>query len=293
MNTEEFLKNASSKNKNVGNNKYQDEIKNLNNKINEMVKSIKSKDEELDLFKRNFTDMQIHIQEKNIKTTEYINKLTTAEYDIKDLNNKILNLNNMNLMQISNLEKDKQNIQNEKEEYINNWNIVLNEKNDLQSRYDDIKLKYKETLSHLDSKINDFEDLNTKHTVNLRECNQLKELNNTKTKELNSIKQELSLTNNQINYLKIVFIEKEKLLKDKENQLKDINSRIENNMFKYNINSNDNQVLENTSNNEFSNTNDINSNDNQVFSNTTTNDNRINNNTSPIVQNRGLKLSRR
>ena len=69
MNTEEFLKNASSKNKNVGNNKYQDEIKNLNNKINEMVKSIKSKDEELDLFKRNFTDMQIHIQEKNIKTT--------------------------------------------------------------------------------------------------------------------------------------------------------------------------------------------------------------------------------
>lgn len=235
MNTKEFLKNASSKTKNMGNNRYQDEIKNLNDKIHKMSKSIDDKNEELNLFKRNFTDIQIQLQEKNIKITESNNKLTKAENEIKELNNNILNINNINLTLISNLEKDKQKNQNEKDEYINNFNVILNDKNDLQYRYDDIKIKYKETLLELDSKINILEDLNTKYTINLREFNLLKELNNTKINELDSMKQELYLANNHINSLKIILIEKDTLLREKEKQLKDIDSRLENNMFKYNM----------------------------------------------------------
>ena len=235
MNTEEFLKSASSRAKNIGNNRYQDEIKNLNDKIEGMSKCIKGKDEELDLFKRNFTDMQIQFQEKNINITESTNKLTKAELEIKDLNNKMMNLNNMNLILISNLEKDKQKNQNEKDEFINNLNTLSNDKDDLQSRYNDIKLKYKETLSELHLKINILEDLNTKHTINLREFNLLKEQSNTKTTELNTSGEELSLANNHINSLKIMLIENEVLLKQKEKQLKDIHSRMENNLFNYNL----------------------------------------------------------
>jgi len=295
MNTEEFLKNASSRSKNIGNNRYQDEIKNLNDKIEELSKSMNGKDEELKLFKRNFTDMQIQFQEKNINIMESTNKLTEAEVEIKELNNKIMNLNNMNLMLISNLEKDKQKIQNEKDEFINNLNIVSSDKNDLQSRYDDIKLKYKETLSELHSKINNLEELNVKYTNIFREHNLLIELNNTKLTELDSLHKELLSENNHINSLKVMLIENEFLLKQKENQLKDIHSRMENNLFNYNItlkelknsNKNDNNqvILLDTTNEVIEvTTNEI---------TTATEVIEVTTNEVPILVTRGLKVSRR
>lgn len=231
MNTEEFLKNASSRARNIGNNKYQEDIKNLNDKIYEMSQSINSKDEQLNLFKRNFTDMHVQFQEKNINITETTNKLTKYESEIKELNDKILNLNNINLMMVSDLEKNIKKINDEKEECINNLNIISNDKNDLQFKYDDIKVKYKETLSELNLKTNMLEDLNTTHTVYSRDFNLLSELSNTKTIELDCMKQELSLANNLINSLKIILIEKDDLFKEKDEQLKNTNYKMENNLF--------------------------------------------------------------
>jgi chromosome segregation ATPase len=293
MNTEEFLKNASSKSKTIGNNRYQEEIKNLNDKIEEMSKSINNKDEELNLFKRNFTDMQIQFQEKNINIMELNNKLTKSQLDNKELNNKILNLNDMNLMLISNLEKDKQKIQNEKDEYVNNMNIFLNDKNDLQVRYDDIKIKYKEILSELHSKINSFEELNTQYTANLREFNLLKEQNNTISIELNTLKQEFSLANNEINSLRIILIEKEVLVKEKEHQLKDFHSRLftSKNLFNTHLKLNTckscSLVIEDTK--EDMENKEVNSQDLKEEIDLKT----IKEITTPLVSKRGLKVSRR
>ena len=235
MDTEQFLQNASSKTKQIGNNKYQEQINTLNTKILELLSNIETKNQELDLFKRNFSDMQLQFQEKNIQILESSNQISKLEVENQAFNNNIFNLNNTILSLSNNIENNIQKNQNEKDQYINSLNQVTHNKNDLQTRFDDIKIKYKQTLSQLDIKIYELENLSKDHTINIREFNLEKQLSKSTNKELDSIKEELSVAHNQTKLLQITLEEKEKSLIHIDSQLKDVMTRMENNIFKFKI----------------------------------------------------------
>lgn len=216
----EFIKTAG-KTKRGGHNRFQVEIVQLNTTIDDLKDSIKIKDDELELFKKNFVSLQLQNTNNNnntAKLTDCLDKLTNEN---ATLLKKIENINNMNVYLISNLEKEKQVLLNEKDDNLKQISCNMSENKSLLFRYNDIKVKYQNSLIALQQKTDTLSNVESVNTITKTELNLLKELNLTHTKEMDNIKKELIIAYSDISSLKIDLFEK-------DNELKNLNRNIAN-----------------------------------------------------------------
>jgi chromosome segregation ATPase len=185
----EFI--SKSKAKKLGNNKFQSEIVDLNSKINVLNESIENKNNELQLFKDNFVSLQNEIQSKNAKISELSDESLKIFNENDNVHKQLHAINNMNSTLLTTLETEKQILLNHKIEDESIINQISNDKNDLLKNFNDIKLKYQDTLSKLQSKTTEYHDLENLNNTLLSELNLVKELNTTKEVEINSVRNEL------------------------------------------------------------------------------------------------------
>ena len=185
----EFI--SKSKAKKLGNNKFQSEIVDLNIKIDVLNESIENKNNELQLFKDNFVSLQNEIQNKNAKISELSDESLKMCNEHDNLHKQLHAINNMNSTLLTTLESEKQLLLNHKIEDESIINQISNDKNDLLKNFNDIKLKYQETLSKLQSKTTEYHDLENHNNTLLSDLNLVKELNTTKDVEINSVRNEL------------------------------------------------------------------------------------------------------
>lgn len=209
---EEIIKNATTSI--YGHNKYQLEILELKQKIEDMNSIIKIKDDELILFKNNMMDFQLELQNKNQTISEISDKL----------NNTIDNLNNTKTQLRDSISDSSDNIiihdnqillltteNKELHKNIINANIT---NNDLLLKYNDLKLTYQNTLNILEKKTCEKTDIDSLYLNILQELNLYKELNLTLQENINIIKIELVNSTNNINHLQSLIYEKDMYLKD-------------------------------------------------------------------------------
>lgn len=200
--TNEFVKNAASKERIVGHNKYQEEIQVLNKIIIELNNNIKVKDDEISLFKNNVNDLYKQLQEKNMISESNADKLKKTSNDLDDM---IIKYNSLNIEYDQNTNENHIKydlLNNEKTQLyeIITSNNKINE--DLLSKYNELKGKYQDGLLLLEQKSLDIIELKSINLDTVSQLEMYKDLNLKKQNEIETIKNALDKSNNEINVLK-------------------------------------------------------------------------------------------
>jgi chromosome segregation ATPase len=208
-NSETFVSNASSRSKSFGHNKFQIQLQDANNKIEELDTSIHEKNTELELFKNNMRDFHLQLQTKNTEISQLKEEVNSYKNNLELLTFDFNKLQTNNQNDEVNLEK-KHNILHDENLHLANTITLLNKtQNEMTEKYNDLKTKYQNTLELLEKKSNSHSTLLSTHNDNLNELNLLKELNLRQEKEIETIKQELFLSKNETSVLKTQLFEKD------------------------------------------------------------------------------------
>ena len=221
---ENFIKSASAKEKVIGHNKYQLQIKDLQLNMERLENELNIKNNEINLFKENLKNLQLQNQELNIKNSELKVKLE-YEYESKSKQEDSYKVKNTINLQDSTynltptLLEENNLLQKNISELQYNYDI-------LSQKYSDLKQKYQSSLNTIDDKIFNINTLNTliKSTDNKLKLHE--ELCTTKDKEINTLKQAILKLNNETLKLKTIIFEKDSHLKQlvRNNHLRPINN---------------------------------------------------------------------
>jgi hypothetical protein len=215
---ENFIKNASAKEKLIGHNKYQLQIKDLQLNIERLENELNIKNNEIDLFKENLTSLQLQNKELNIN----ILKLESDE------SNKEVK-NTMKIEQ-SILPQDNSNSTLLEENISAKFQTIISELqynyDILSQKYTDLKQKYQFSLNTIEDNIFNINTLNTLIKTTDNKLKLYEELCITKDNEINTLKQAILKLNNDISELKTIIFEKDSHLKQivRNNHLRPINN---------------------------------------------------------------------
>lgn len=220
---ENFIKSASAKEKVIGHNKYQLQIKDLQLNMERLENELNIKNNEIDLFKENLTSLQLQNQELNIKNSELKLKL---ESEIESKSNSYMVKNTPEMK----IEEPSYNSTSTLLEENSQFQTIISE---LQYNYDILSQKYSDLKQKYQSSLNTIEDnifnINTLNSLIKTTDNKLKlheELCKTKDNEINTLKQAILKLNNDTSELKTIIFEKDSHLKQivRNNHLRPINN---------------------------------------------------------------------
>lgn len=176
----------------VKGNKYQVEIKNLNDEILLLKEKIKNKDDEILLFKNSFVNIQIQLQERNISILEHQIQIDDMTNENLKLKNDSLNKNLLNVYKINDLENNNNTLLFEKDQYIRHLTNETDIKNNYILKYDNLKIKYQELLNKLEVNNALGDELKDKQVKVNKELTLLIQQHNTLKQELETIKKSFS-----------------------------------------------------------------------------------------------------
>jgi chromosome segregation ATPase len=208
----DFVQVASSKSKNIGHNKFQAQLQEANEQIDNLQSIIDEKNAELELFKNNMREFQLQMQKKNID-------IAMLHGQVSDLTNRFSKLN----IEFESYKQDSnqvtQDTDNDKLQLIN-LNKGLNEQvtsltTDLEntsSKYEELKNKYQLTLTLLDSKTNEYKAVSLDYDNVTNELNLYKELNSKQLSTIDMLKEELQASQNESSILRTRIFEKDTYL---------------------------------------------------------------------------------
>ena len=220
--TLDFLKKAGEKPRQFGLNKFQVQIKELEQQILNSNATIQSKDQQLQNFQNNVSIIQQQFQEKYQDHTELQNAHTTIEKELK-LVQAQLQLDGIKytdtIESITQINKD---IAYENRMLKSKIPIVSQEYSELNTKYSELKIRYQASLQSFDKKSKEYHELSELYN-NLQ--NQLNlEIENGKNKESknDSIIVEVVNLKNENSKLRILLFEKDSHL---AKITKELNSR--------------------------------------------------------------------
>jgi hypothetical protein len=223
----EFVRNASSKNKTVGHNKYQNTISNLQRELDNQKTIISNQNEELQLFRNNITSTQLQLQEKIILINELQKQVDEITQSNNDLNNQITDLNIQYKTDIDNLINDNKILKDDNSQLMKINSQSYQKYNEDSNIYIDFKQKYQNITDILDTKIKQNEDLESTVYQLVTENSMYKDTNSKLQTEVNSIKAQLVQYKNENSILKTNIFEKDFLLKQQSKYLADQDAKID------------------------------------------------------------------
>lgn len=229
----------------LGHNKYQLQVIELNETIIDLRQKLAINSDENLLFKNNISNLQIELSNKNtIIDNLNINLnllIENKDAKIDKLNQSVESSQIIHRQSIGRLIYTIDNLDKLQDEFIIIQN--LNKENDL--KYNEVKLKYQNTLIKLEDTINLNNTISECNIIVSKELNLYKELNLTKTNENDTLKLHILDYINQINIINRTLFEKDNYLKSL--QKKYVNEKPiiaiqnqENNQIKDNKDNNDN-----------------------------------------------------
>lgn len=204
-----FVSNASNRPKTYGHNKYQIQLQEANSKIEELNKIIEEKNEELELFKNNLRSFHLQLQEKTATIEKLSEELNTSQTSLEtvtfDFNKLKTEKENTDTSSAENQEK----LYNENMELKSTIQGLHKTNNDTVDKYNDLKVKYQTTLDLLEKKGNEYITLEDTNRNLVNELNLKSELNTSQMQEIDTLKQEIIQTRNELSVLKTQLFEKD------------------------------------------------------------------------------------
>lgn len=222
---ENFIKSASSKEKVIGHNKYQLQIKDLQLNMERLENELNIKNNEINLIKENLSSLQLQNQELNIKNSELSNNVLKLEFESESTQVKIeqTTLHSSALVQ---QEDDNSTLLEENSQF----QIIISELqynyDILSQKYSDLKQKYQSSLNTIEDNIFNINNLNTLIKTTDNKLKLHEELCTTKDNEIKTLKQAILKLNNDTSELKTIIFEKDSHLKQivRNNHLRPINN---------------------------------------------------------------------
>jgi chromosome segregation ATPase len=222
MDPSTFIDQASSKEKSIGNNRFQEEIHNLNVKLNNTVNQLKEHQNEIE--KKNLEILDLKSINQKLKD-EFSIQQKTHENIVSRLNHSIEGLNKSNKTlqsQVDNNVSQMNNVNSEKTNLENKIKTLEQNLNAKSTEIETIKKNHQEFIKNNDSKSQTIEQLNQKLTELQSNLDKEKELHSQIEKENMVLKDELivyqnkneelmTLTNRNVNIKIVDYVPRSKI----------------------------------------------------------------------------------
>lgn len=204
-----FVSNASNRPKSYGHNKYQLQLQEANDKIEQLNNIIKEKNDELELFKNNLRSFHMQLQDKNTTIDTLTNELninkTSLETVTFDFNKLKLEKDNCDTSSAESHMK----LYDENMELKSTIQSLHKTNNETVTKYNDLKVKYQTTLDLLEKKGSEYNSLEETNRNLSNELNLKSDLNMTQLSEIEILKEEVIQTRNELTLLKTQLYEKD------------------------------------------------------------------------------------
>lgn len=197
MDPSTFIDQASSKEKTIGNNRFQEEIQNLNDKLNNSINQLKEHQNEIEKKNLEILDLKSIIQKLK---DEFSIQQKTHENMVSRLNHSIEGLNKSNKSlqsQIDTINPQLNNVNNEKITLSNQIKTLEQNLNVKNTEIETIKKNHQEFIKNNDSKSQVIEQLNQKITELQSNLDYHQELHSQIEKENLVLKDELIVYQNK------------------------------------------------------------------------------------------------
>jgi chromosome segregation ATPase len=212
----EFITKASNKAKNIGHNKYQLTIIDLTSEIDSQKETITNQNEEIQMYKNNVTSVQMQLQEKNLQMNDLDVKMKDALSLIEEYKTKLSLYTSESGSNLERLQNENDNLHSSNSKLMT---IIANanNKNDIEcSKYTELLNRHQTSLSILEKKNKENEELNEQLRKFSQEQSLYKSENVKLQDEIKSIRTQVSNYKNENSLLRTQIFEKEFLLKEWE-----------------------------------------------------------------------------